>query len=251
MSGSEITANFTLLLRKMGHDMRVPLNTLISTSDMLAQGVYDPLTPKQAKANARLQRSSQRLLAMLDDFVTYVKADAGELDVSRTEFNLTEKLELWSQPMQPLLNEQGVQLQIAVSGTEAEAPLISSDETLLKRIMQALVWNAVSFTTSGAIHVTAEAQAGAQWLICVRDTGTGIPADDVPHIFEPFWRGEGRPQVPTAGAGLGLPLAQALARIMPGHLWLKETSVLGTCFCVMLEQSHGASDDQVLAHARY
>ena len=71
--------DYLQLLRKMGHDMRVPLNTLISTGDMLVDGVYDPLTSKQAKAALRMQRNNRRLLAMLDDFMTYVKAYAGDL----------------------------------------------------------------------------------------------------------------------------------------------------------------------------
>ena len=70
------SALFIQLLRKMAHDMRVPLNTIISTSDMLLQGTYDPLTARQEKAVVRVQRNNHRLLAILDDFMTYIKADA-------------------------------------------------------------------------------------------------------------------------------------------------------------------------------
>jgi signal transduction histidine kinase len=231
MTDSDITSNFVMLLRKMGHDMRVPLNTLISTTDMLMQGAYDPLTPKQEKAATRLQRNSYRLLATVDDFVTYIKADAGDLIVSHTNFDIQEKLELWSTPIRPMMAEKGITLTIAVPAT---SKIIWGDETLLKRMIQALLWNAISFTTQGSIDLTVEARDDAKWMIRVKDTGSGIPSDDIPHIFEPFWRGEGRPQVPTAGAGLGLPLARALARIMKGDLSLQETSPSGTCFCIEL-----------------
>ena len=81
------TTSLIQLLRKMAHDMRVPLNTIISTGDMLAEGVYDPLTAKQAKAITRLQRNNVRLLAILDDFIAYVKADAGEMVLANKVFD--------------------------------------------------------------------------------------------------------------------------------------------------------------------
>lgn len=211
--------------------MRVPLNTLILTSDMLVQGAYDPLTSRQEKAAVRLQRNSYRLLAMLDDFVTYVKAEAGELDVNIQPFNLVEQLDKWCAPVRHRTEENGLALHIEVA--PAVPATLSGDEGLLKRIVQALLWNAVSFTTQGHIRVTAD-ETDSKLTICVADSGDGIPADDLPHIFEPFWRGEGRPQVPTAGAGLGLPLARALARIMNGDVLLKETSERGSRFCLEL-----------------
>ncbi len=83
------------LLRKLGHDMRVPLNTIMSTGDMLAEGIYDPLTPKQARAITRLQRNNYRLLAILDDFITYVKAESGEIMVNPKPFDPRQMLGEW------------------------------------------------------------------------------------------------------------------------------------------------------------
>ncbi len=231
MANSEITSDFIHLLRKFGHDMRVPLNTLISTSDMLVQGAYDALTPKQEKAATRLQRNSYRLLAILDDFVTYIKASEGELDISLKSFDIKEKLESWATPMKPILDSKNISLIIE---TTESAPMIVSDENLLKRIIQALLWNATSFTESGEIWVSAEYFPDSKWLIHIKDTGTGIPSQDLPHLFEPFWRGEARPQVPTAGAGLGLPLARVLAQVLKGEVKLEKTSSSGTHFCVEL-----------------
>jgi signal transduction histidine kinase len=216
------------LLRQMAHDMRVPLNTLISTSDMLVQGAYDPLTPKQERATARLQRNSHRLLAMLDDFVTYTRADSGDLVLNPKAFDPRAQLDAWCDVIRPAIEEKGLQLRL--THAEAVPAAITGDEVALKRIVQALVWNAVAFTTQGEIQVKADWTPEQMWCISVIDTGSGIPEADLPHIFEPFWRGEARPQLPTAGAGLGLPLARALARFMGGDLVLKETSPQGSHF---------------------
>lgn len=212
--------------------MRVPLNTLISTSDMLLQGVYDPLTAKQDKAVVRLQRNNRRLLAILDDFVTYVRADAGDMVLSPKPFDPRVQLEAWCDPIRPVADEKGLAIRLSIS--ENVPTQLNGDEAVIKRIVQVLLWNAVSFTQVGEIHVTSDWTENQQWLISVQDSGSGISDDDLPHIFEPFWRGEERPQMPTAGAGLGLPLALALAKSMGGQLFLKESTEQGSNFCVQL-----------------
>jgi signal transduction histidine kinase len=222
------TTEFLQLLRKMGHDMRVPLNTIISTGDMLEQGVYDPLTAKQAKAVTRLQRNNHRILAILDDFMTYMKADAGELRVVPMPFDPRTRLAEWCDPVRSTANEKGVLLEITTS--KIVPPTLIGDEALLGRIVQALLWNAIAYTAQGRVCITSTWTENQEWLLTVQDTGGGISTDDLPHIFEPFWRGEARPQTPTAGAGLGLPMSLALAKVMKGQLILKETSAGGSTF---------------------
>lgn len=212
--------------------MRVPLNTLISTSDMLASGVYDPLTPKQARAVARLQRNHQRLLAMLDDFVTYAKAEAGEYPLSPTAFDARAKVHEWCDAVRASIDEKQLSLNIQVS--ESAPNTMTADEPTLRRSVQALLWNAVAATTTGAIEVVLDWSGDQGWRIQVKDSGSGISSEIRPRIFEPFFRGDERPQLPTAGAGLGLPLAQALIKVMGGKLQLVATSPSGSTFEIRL-----------------
>jgi signal transduction histidine kinase len=228
----DTTEAFIQLLRKMGHDMRVPLNTLISTTDMLVEGAYDPLTPKQSRAAVRLQRNSRRLLAILDDFVTYMKADAGDLLLTPTAFDPRERLKAWCDQVRSAADEKQIALNLIVAET-VPASLVG-DESIISRIVLALLWNALAYTTRGEIRLTAEWTPDQEWLVCVQDTGAGILPEDLRYIFEPFWRGVERPQMPTAGAGLGLPLSLALAKLMGGTLVLKQTGALGSMFCVTL-----------------
>jgi signal transduction histidine kinase len=225
-------SEYVLLLRKMGHDMRVPLNTMISTSDMLTDGVYDSLTPKQAKAAVRLQRNSRRLLAILDDFMTYIKADVGDLVLSSKPFDPRTNLEAWCDPVRPIADEKGVALHLITS--ETVPALLTGDEAFIKRTVQALLWNAAGYTSEGEINVTSDYSSKHEWVISIKDNGSGISEDDCPHIFEPFWRGEERPQFPTAGAGLGLPMSLALAKLMGGTLLLVDTSAQGSHFCLQI-----------------
>ena len=230
-------SDFTLLLRKLGHDMRGPLNILISTSDMLAEGNYGPLTPKQERATARLQRSSTRLLAILDDFMTYIKASASELPLNPQPFDPRAQLALWCEPVREASEAQGLAFHLTT--TEGVPQTLQGDETALRRTVQALLWNALAYTAQGEICVGSDWSPETGWRVSVRDSGTGITEQDVPHIFEPFWRGEARPQLPTAGAGLGLPLALALARLMQGDLTLKEAAP-GCHFCLQVPLTSAA-----------
>ncbi len=225
-------SDFIELTRKLAHDMRVPLNTIISTSDMLLQGVYDPLTPRQEKSVTRLQRNNHRLVAILDDFTTYIKADAGELILNPKPFDPRAHLELWCQPVREAMEEKG--LEFHVTTTESVPAAINADEALLKRIVQAVLWNAFAHTSEGGIEITSEWAAENHWLLSIQDSGSGISNDDLPHIFEPFWRGEERPQLPTAAAGLGLPMSLAIARAMGGNLFLKEMALQGCNFCIQI-----------------
>jgi signal transduction histidine kinase len=227
-------ADFMQLLRKMGHDMRVPLNTVISTGDMLAEGMYDPLTPRQTKAMTRLQRNSQRMLSMLDDFVIYMKASTETLDLICNPFNPRSFLEDCVNEVRAEAEGKGLTLHLIILD-DTPTQLIG-DEKMLRRIVLALLWNAVSYAGQGEIRIESNGTSQQEWLISVQDSGPGISQDDLPHIFEPFWRGEERPQVPTAGAGLGLPLSLALAKLMQGDLFLKDTTTQGSTFCVRLPQ---------------
>ncbi len=224
------TAELIALLRKMGHDMRVPLNTVISTGDMLLAGAYDPLTPKQLKAVERLQRNNHRLLAVLDDFLTYVKADAGQLELHPQSFDLRVQFPLWYDPIRKGAEQKGLKIQIMIADDVPAS--ITADESILKRIVQALLWNAFAFTNEGEIHVRLEWTVSKELAVTIKDTGSGIPPEEVAHIFEPFWRGSQRPQMPTANAGLGLAVAQVLSKAMGGSVTLKETNSSGSIFCL-------------------
>jgi signal transduction histidine kinase len=243
------TSEIVQLLRKMGHDMRVPLSTVISTSDMLNKGIYDPLTPKQAKAVARLQRNQHRLLAILDDFVTYIKAETGDLPLSWKPFDVNSRLAAWAEPVRLVIEEKGLVFRMVTP--EPVPQTLTSDEAMIERIVTALLWNAVTHTTQGVIEIHSQWTTD-HWLLTIKDTGSGISEQEMPHLFEPFWRGEMRAQIPTAGAGLGLPMSLAIARRMGGNVSLKETSPQGSSFCVQLPiKGNGAVTEELPQQAPY
>ncbi len=220
------------LLRLMGHDIRAPLGSLISTNDMLIGGLYDPLTEKQMRAAVRMSRNSRRVLAIIDDFVTYVKAEAGDLLPNATTFDPRAALEACLKQVRPSAEEKGLLCELVVADSIPDQ--LVGDTALINRVVAALLWNGIAFTIAGSLRLESEWSASAGWTIRCHDTGCGISTEDAAHIFEPFFRGPERPQVPTAGAGLGLALSAALVKLMSGQLVLEHTGVEGSTFCLSL-----------------
>jgi signal transduction histidine kinase len=226
------TATLIRLLRQMSHDMRTPLGALTSTSEMLVGGVYGTLTPQQARAQERIGRNSRRLLAILNDFVTYVKAEMGNLELSQERFDPRKSLTAWCSEVCPSAEEKGLAFNLTMM--ERVPACLVGDKIAISQIILALLWNAVAFTAHGNISIESDWLESNQWVVTVTDSGTGISSEDTAHIFEPFWRGQTRPQVPTAGVGLSLAVALALTKIMNGQLFLKQTGPEGSAFCVQL-----------------
>jgi len=221
-------SKLTDLIRTLGHDMRAPLGTIISTSDMLAEGFYEPLTPKQQRAAERVRRNGHRVVAMLDDFMTYVKAEARQIELSDKPFDPRTCLTEWCQPMIPTAQDKNVTIHVVTH--ERVPAMLSGDSAVISRAVIPLIWNAVIFTAQGDVHIEADWTQDEHWVIKVRDSGPGIPQAALPHIYEPFWRGEDRPQTPTSGAGLGLAVASALAKVLSGSLTLEQTGAEGSTF---------------------
>lgn len=227
------------LIRQFGHDIRGPLGTIISTSDMLTEGIYEPLNTKQARANERVRRNSRRMLAMLDDFVTYLKAEAGQIALTSESFDPRALLASACDEVRPRAEDKG--LTLAVSTQESVPTSLTGDSAIIQRVIMALLWNAVAFTPSGSIRVESRCSDAGQWVVSVRDSGKGIAPENTSHIFEPFWRGDERPEVPTAGIGIGLPLSRSLIALMRGQLVLERTGADGSVFTIQLPQNGNAA----------
>ena len=222
------------LVRKLGHDMRAPLGSIISTSEMLGEGFYEPLTSKQVRANDRIQRNSHRVLAMLDDFVTYIKAEAGQMELLPKTFDPRVCLSDWEEHVKSTAEKKGLVLHLT---THEHVPTtLTGDYAAISRAVLPVLWNAVSFTPQGDIWFDSD-WVDQTWIIKVRDSGPGIKPEQIPHIYEPFWRGEERPQVATAGAGLGLAVARAITRALGARLTLEQTSEQGSIFTFALPLS--------------
>ncbi len=237
--------NAVRLLRQMNHDMRNPLNALLATATMLEDGIYDSLSAKQLRAVQRIERNGKRILALLDTFVIYMKADAGQYPLNLADFSPRELVEGVLAECQDAAQAKGLTITLTIG--ESMPQSLYGDKDLIQRIVRELAWNAISFSDKGRVELIStleQAPDGAMaedtWQITVKDTGPGIPASLAPHIYDPFWRGETTGSiVPTSGSGLGLTLARTLTILLGGDLNLKAPNVLGSEFVVRLPLRRG------------
>jgi two-component system capsular synthesis sensor histidine kinase RcsC len=221
------------LLRQLSHDLRSPMSAVIGTCGLLLEGSYEALSATQARAIQRILRNSERVNLLLDHLMIYVKAEVKDYPLDSSPFGPAQVLMEWLTPIREAAETKGLTLRHSTDGTAPQT--VIGDAGAIKLILQAVLWNAVSFTQAGEIRVGSMWHEGRKWELRVSDTGQGIAPEERPYIFQPFWRGSAdRTTVPTSGTGMGLAFAQALARLMNGTLSLVETSDKGSTFSLRI-----------------
>jgi heavy metal sensor kinase len=211
------------------HELRAPLAVMRSQVEVTLRR---PRSPAEYRAShATLLREIERLSRIADQLLTLARVDAGDLSHSFWEFDLPDLLEETTARWRPMANERGVVL-------ASEIPPVGrmvADEDLMARLLDNLMDNAIRHTPKGG-EVRLEAlQSDRDWKITVTDTGPGIPDELRRHLFERFFRGDSVRGRTTGGAGLGLSLSLAIARLHGGTLELTDGGQLpGACFVVRM-----------------
>ena len=242
-------------LANVSHELRTPLNAVVGFVEMLREGVYGELTPRQALPVDRISASATHLRHLVDRLLDIAKIAAGRLEVNAEPLVLRPFVLNVASEMESLVSERGLALSIGVGPS---LPRIRTDQTHLRQILINLIGNAVKYTTSGGIHVrarvtgngvTADAtEAGAialasppdpgrQWIALeVSDTGVGIAEADRERIFDEFEQVNAGARTDSArrGTGLGLAISRRLARLLGGELSVASEIGRGSTFTVWL-----------------
>jgi len=221
------------LMRQMSHDLRSPMNVLTATLSMLVEGVYGDLTPEMKKAAVRMKRNNDRLLYILDSFMFYVKAEAGQYEPLLDDFDAYKFLKDLFAAVRPITEAASINSSVVIDPTVP--PQLRGDVRAIREVLMALVWNAVGFTEDGGAVRLAAAYTDERLCVTVRDTGPGIAPEDVARMYEPFYRNiQPLRMTPTPGCGLGLTAAKSLTQAMKGELKLDQTNEHGSIFSVVL-----------------
>lgn len=218
-------------LAVMSHELRTPLNAIAGYNELIAMGMYGPITSGQRDALARVSRSQSHLLALITDVLNFAKIEAGELQYDLRDVPLDEALSAAELLVAPQIGAKGLTFSYRHCGPDV---LVRADKDRLQQVVVNLLGNAVKFTqTGGSIVMETETQAEVI-LVKVRDTGVGIAPDRVESIFEPFVQGERAHNRPNEGVGLGLAIARDLMRGMGGDITVSSTVGQGSVFTVRL-----------------
>ncbi len=221
----------TQLRRQMtadiAHDLRTPLTVIAGYLEAMHDEVLKP-TPERF---ATLYDETQLLLHLVDDLHTLALADAGELRLTRQPIAPRLLVERIAAAHQHAATQHGVALAVQA---EEPLPAIAVDPEWMIRVLTNLVGNALRHTPAGGqITLTVRAVL-AQVQLIVADTGSGIPPEHLPHLFERFYRADPARQATTGGSGLGLAIVKSLVEAHGGQVAVASTPGLGTAFTITL-----------------
>ena len=216
-------------LAVVSHEMRTPLTSIISFSELL-RGEAAGLTPEGLRFLGIIERNADRLLRLIDDLLMLNRLEAGGLPLELTEVSLPDLAAEAVKSATPVAAKSGVTVHLDAS----EGPRVLADPRRLTQVLDNLIGNAVKFShVDGLVRVRLRYARGT-WRIDVSDTGIGIPADEAARLFGPFVRGSNARLAGLPGTGLGLAIVESLVEMHDGHVKVESVLDEGTTFSVFL-----------------
>ena len=208
---SELKDDF---LATLSHELRTPLNAILGYARMLRTGVIP--SEGQPRALEVIERNSAMLAQIVDDILDVSRIISGKFKLAIDAVDLRQLIADAMSTVTPAAERKGVRLR---SSVDAAIETVEADADRLQQVLWNLLTNAVKFTPSGGtVDVTVSPLGGGGVEIAVRDTGRGIPAEFLPHLFERFRQADSRSVREHGGLGLGLSIARSIVEMHGGTI---------------------------------
>jgi len=211
----------------VAHELRTPLTVIAGYVESMRDGDLAPTPERLAVIYAEIEH----LQNLVGDLRTLTQADTGELKLNQQAVNPGELLQQACATFQHQAAQQGVALRLEANH---ELPAIAVDESRMTQVLGNLISNALRYTPAGGEIVLEATRNGGQVTLTVRDTGAGIPADDLPHVFDRFYRADRSRAGESGASGLGLAIAKALVEAHGGVIAAESTPGQGTAVHIRL-----------------
>jgi signal transduction histidine kinase len=228
----EASRNKSQFLRRMSHDLRSPMNAIIGYTRLLRRRLADRVNEREARNLANIETSSGNLLNLINDILDLSRVEAGRIEVNERPVDLRTLIEECADSLESIVRE-GVVLRRDL----ADVGLLHSDPDRLRQVIMNLIGNATKFTEEGTITLSLHRHDNKVVELSIADTGIGIPADDLPHIFDEFRQVERQGGEQSEGTGLGLAIAKKTVDLLGGELSATSEIGVGTTFTVRLGAS--------------
>jgi len=222
-------------LANMSHEIRTPLSAIVGLTSVMR--AFEPEPDRYRDYLRIMHESATSLGELITDVLEYAKLDADMVELTAAEFDLRALLEEVQRMASVKAQEKGLMVRLDLDGLSVRPAHFVGDPLRLKQIVTNLLSNAVKFTEQGGVDIAVEASAAGETCdlaITVSDSGIGIPADKIAHIFDKFTQADSSITRRFGGTGLGLAISKRLAEAMGGRIDVVSTPGQGSQFVLRL-----------------
>ena len=215
----------TQFLSRMSHEIRTPMSGIISSLDLID---LDTVTETQAEDIQRAVDSSNRLLGVVNEILTFNSTKSGEVTYECEEFNLSGFCHEVINSLRSLAEQKNLKLSLNIDGLQNI--MRHGDEQKIHQVLTNLLGNAIKFTEQGEVRLEVEEYEDSWAHFQVMDTRVGIDEDKLESLFDPFYQVDESNTRRHGGTGLGLAISKKFAEGMGGSIFAESTPGEGSCF---------------------
>ena len=220
-------------LSSMSHELRTPLNAVLGFAQLMASDTPPP-SAAQTQSIDQILKGGWYLLRLINEILDLAMIESGKVTMSQESMSLTDVLQDCQAMIEPQAQKRGIQMTFPQLDNLF---FVHADRTRVKQVMINLLSNAIKYNrVGGAVIVECEMHAENRVRVCVKDTGTGLTADQLAQLFQPFNR-LGQETSAEEGTGIGLVVTKQLVELMGGRIGVESKVGIGSTFWVELEAS--------------
>ena len=202
------------LIGDVSHELRTPLTAIKGSLEALIDGVL----PAEPETFEQIYQEADRLQRLVNDLQELSRVEAGALKLELQPLLLADLLKAATIPLDRQYSEKGVELVVNLPN---DLPEVLADADRLSQVLFNLIGNALQYTPVGGQVTVAARRQGDEVQVSVKDTGIGIAADQLPYVFDRFYRADRSRSRVSGGSGIGLTIARHLVEIHHGRIWVE------------------------------
>ena len=226
------------------HELRTPLATIKNVVQLILKGKTGEINETQANFLSIAEKNIDRLTNILNNLLDLSRIESGRIEMKSEELDLRSPIEFILSSLKQQADGKSIQFKMEVPD---ELPSVYGDREKIEQILTNLIGNAIKFTPEGgkvSVLVNPFHEEGGMVAISVRDSGIGIPVDQLEKVFEKFYQVEGSLHRSVSGTGLGLAITKELVEASDGTIWVESEVEKGSTFTFTLPVSKGEKRDR-------